>query len=153
MRSTWSQLLVPGEIYYLRDRCIRDTKSHMLVFCHLKLIGLWGDVGEILDPSNGAGVICPVSRYLHQISNISLTNPKTRMCLTSSCSWLCALYWSHVLSQEWRCKWRCSWSMPASDAPIISARSTILLPTKVWLILEVWPYISCPTCLHSFLKI
>ena len=28
------------------------------------------------------------------------------------------------------------------DAPTTSERSTILWPTKVWLILEVWQYIS-----------
>ena len=62
------------------------------------------------------------------------------MFLVSSCSCLCPIHWSQVLSQEWRCRWsnadrRCSnyiwWS-------------TSLLPTKVWLILEVWQYM-----LHS----
>ena len=27
------------------------------------------------------------------------------MSLVSSCSWLCPIHWSHVLSREWRCSW------------------------------------------------
>ena len=42
----------------------------------------------------------------------------------SSCSCLCPIHWSQVLSQEWRCT--------------TSEWSTILLPTKVQFILEVW---------------
>ena len=43
---------------------------------------------------------------MHQIS-------KLLMFLVSSCSCLCAIYWSQVLSREWRCSWcsagrRCS---------------------------------------------
>ena len=49
----------------------------------------------------------------HQISNIRCTNPQTYMCRVSPCSHLCAIYWSQVLSREWRCCWssvdrRCS---------------------------------------------
>ena len=32
-------------------------------------------------------------------------NPKLKMYLVSSCNCLCAVYWSHVLSREWRCSW------------------------------------------------
>ena len=40
-------------------------------------------------------------------------NPKTEMILISSCSRLCPIHWSHVLSREWRYSWssadrRCS---------------------------------------------
>ena len=28
------------------------------------------------------------------------------MFLVSSCRYLCAIYWSYVLSREWRCSWR-----------------------------------------------
>ena len=40
-------------------------------------------------------------------------NPKTQMFLISSCSRLCPIHWSQVLSWEWRCSWsstdrRCS---------------------------------------------
>ena len=42
----------------------------------------------------------------HQIPNV-------KMILVSSCSCLCPIHWSHVLSREWRCSWssadrRCS---------------------------------------------
>ena len=51
-----------------------------------------------------------------------------------------------MLSREWRC----SSSSAESDAPTTFEWSTILLPTKVWLILEVWQYflylsLSCLT--------
>ena len=47
----------------------------------------------------------------HQISNISHT--KSQNFNVSSCSCLCPIYWSQVLSREWRCSWnsanrRCS---------------------------------------------
>ena len=32
-------------------------------------------------------------------------NPKTKMCLVSSCGCLCPIHWNQVLSREWRCSW------------------------------------------------
>ena len=72
-----------------------------------------------------------------QVSNIRRTKSQNLNFLVSSCSCLCAIYWSQVLSQEWRC----SWSALTGDAPTTSERSTILLLTKVPLILEIWLYI------------
>ena len=47
---------------------------------------------------------CYVLQYMYrQTSNISAPNPKTEIFLVSSCSCLCAVYWSQVLSREWRC--------------------------------------------------
>ena len=63
-------------------------------------------------------------------------NPKTLMFLVASCSCLCPIHWSQVLSREWRC----SWSVPTGNAPTTSEWSTILLP-KEHLILEIWWYI------------
>ena len=40
-----------------------------------------------------------------QTSNISAPNPKTQMFLVPSCSCLCPIHWTQVLSQEWRCSW------------------------------------------------
>ena len=31
------------------------------------------------------------------------------MFLVSSCSWLCPIQWSQVLSREWRCRWNYIW--------------------------------------------
>ena len=45
------------------------------------------------------------------------------MLLVSSCICLCPIYWSQVLSREWRCSW-----------------SSADRPTKVHLILETWRY-------------
>ena len=53
-------------------------------------------------------------------SYISRTNPKT-LFVVSICSCLCAIYWSQVLSGEWRC----SWSSAGSAAPTTSEWSTI----------------------------
>ena len=55
------------------------------------------------------------------------------MIIVSSCSCLCPTHWSQVFSREWRCSW--------GDASTTSEGSTILLPSKVWLILETWQYI------------
>ena len=57
------------------------------------------------------------------------------MFLVSSCSWI---HWSQVLSQEWR--WDVVGAAPTGDAATTSEWSTIPLPTKVCLILEVWRY-------------
>ena len=48
-----------------------------------------------------------------QISKTRRTNPKTKMFLVLSCSCLCPIHWSHLLSRKWRCSWssadrRCS---------------------------------------------
>ena len=76
----------------------------------------------------------------HKISNISTPNHKTSMILVSSCSCLCPIHWSQLLS------WgrRCSWSSADRRAPTISKCrwSTILLPTVGRLILEVWQYFN-----------
>ena len=53
------------------------------------------------------------------------------MFLVSSCSCLCPIHWSQVLSRERRCGW-------TAAAPTTSEWSTSLLPTEVHLILEVW---------------
>ena len=71
------------------------------------------------------------------------------MILISSCGCLRPIYWSQVLSREWRCGW-------SSAAPTTSEWSTISLLTNVHLILEVWRYsyyredlsiFSCPNSL------
>ena len=75
--------------------------------------------------------------------------PKTEMFLISSCSCLCPIHWSQVLSREWRCSWNRRGSnyicvvgaAPTGAAPTTSEWSTILLPAKVRPILEVWWYL------------
>ena len=59
------------------------------------------------------------------------------MFLISSCSCLCPIQWSQVLSWEWRC----SEAVNTGNAPATSEWSTILLP-KVWLISKVWRYLK-----------
>ena len=54
----------------------------------------------------------PSQNYRH-ISNIGAPNLKFSMFFVSSCSCLCPIHWSQVLSWEWRCSWssadrRCS---------------------------------------------
>ena len=46
-----------------------------------------------------------VTWHYRQLSNIRLTKPQSVMFLVSSCSCLCAIYWSQVLSRKWRCSW------------------------------------------------
>ena len=72
--------------------------------------------------------------HYHKTSNIRAPNPKTSVILVSSCSCFRPIHWSQVLSWEWRC-WK-------GDAPTTSEWSTILLPTKAHLVLEVWRYME-----------
>ena len=58
------------------------------------------------------------------------------MFLVLSCSCICPIQWSQVISREWRCSWRA----PTGAAPTTSEWSTVLLSVKVRLILEVWRY-------------
>ena len=46
----------------------------------------------------------PLIMY-RQTSNIRAPNPKTSKFHMSSCSGLCPVHWSQVLSREWRCSW------------------------------------------------
>ena len=48
---------------------------------------------------------CENSAY-RKFSNISRTKSQNLNVLVSSCSCLCPIYWSQVLSGEWRCSWR-----------------------------------------------
>ena len=59
------------------------------------------------------------------------------MFLVFSCSCLRSILWSQV----WSWEWRCSWKLTTDDAPTTTELSTILLPTKVRLILEVLRYV------------
>ena len=58
------------------------------------------------------------------------------MFLISSCSCLFPIHLSQGLSRWWRCSWSSADSV--GDAPTTSELSTMILPTKVHLILEVW---------------
>ena len=58
------------------------------------------------------------------------------MFLISSCSCICQIHWSQVLSQEWRCNWS-----DTGAAPTTCEWSSILLFTTMRRILEVWRYI------------
>ena len=59
------------------------------------------------------------------------------LCLLS-CSCLCPIHWSQVLSRNEDVVG----AAPTSDAPTTSERSTLLLPSKVRLILEIWMYLG-----------
>ena len=66
------------------------------------------------------------------------------MFLVSSCSCLCSIHWSQVLSREWRCSWssadrRC-WANRRCSNYIWAINN--FNPTKVWLMLEVLWYIN-----------
>ena len=62
--------------------------------------------------------------HYRQTSNVSAPNPKIQMSLSRLLS--------HVLSREWRCSWS------SADKRCSNYMITILLPTKVRLLLEAW---------------
>ena len=52
--------------------------------------------------------VIPCGRRRHwyrQVSNIRRSQSKTQMFLVSSCSCICPIHWSQMLSWEWRCSW------------------------------------------------
>ena len=57
------------------------------------------------------------------------------MSLVSSCSCLCSIYWSQVLSHEWRYSWS---SADRRCFNYIGAVNIFII--KVWLILQIWQY-------------
>ena len=72
------------------------------------------------------------SDYIYrQFSNIRCTQIPKHKCF-SSCICLCPIHWSQMLSWEWNVVG----AVLTGDAPTTSEWSTILLPTKVHLILE-----------------
>ena len=77
------------------------------------------------------------SAYRH-VSNIRRT--KSQHFLVLSCGCLCRIPWSQMLSRQWRCSWS------SADR---SEWSTILLPTKVRLILEVLRCLSNELPIHN----
>ena len=75
----------------------------------------------------------------HQASNIKLKIPKLK-CFSSHLAvvFVQSIYWSQVLSWEWRCSWS---SADRQQAMLqLHLRSTNLLLTKVQLVLEFWQY-------------
>ena len=68
------------------------------------------------------------------------------MILISSCSRLCPIHWSQVLNED------VVGAAPTGDVPTTSEWSTILLPTKVRLILETWRYVFL-TLTHCLLAL
>ena len=73
----------------------------------------------------------------HQTSNIKHTKSPNVMFLVLSCTCLCPIHWSQVLSWEWRC----SWSSAERRCSNYILVTTILLPAKMQLILEVWLHV------------
>ena len=73
-----------------------------------------------------------------QTSIVRPPNPETSMPLFSSCNYLCAIHWTDVLSWEWRC----SWSSADKRCSTTYEWSTMLLPSKMSLILDVWRYLK-----------
>ena len=58
------------------------------------------------------------------------------------------VFWSNSIEVCWRC----SWSRPTGDAPTTSEWSTISLPTKLRLILEIWRFFfRVSTCLYVYM--
>ena len=88
------------------------------------------------------------------------------MFFVSSCSCLCPIYWSHVLSWEWRCSWsspdrRCSnyiWVInnliAHKGAPYIRDLTVSLNPSHLWSVPHIWLHCrvnaqrrgACPPC-------
>ena len=62
-------------------------------------------------------------------------NPKTTIFFVWSCRCLFPIYWSKVLGREWRCSWSST-----DTAPTTSEWSTVLLPNKMRLILDILRY-------------
>ena len=73
------------------------------------------------------------------------------MFLILSWSCLCPIHWSQVLSQEFKNE-DVVGAAPTGAAPTTSEWPASLLPTKVWLILDVW-WCICTRIRSSFVQI
>ena len=90
--SQWIQMFILGNLF-------------PKVWSMASLFVMW----TIIDPSYGAQYNMAKNNY-RQIYHIRRTKSANSTFLVSSCSSLCAIYWSHLLSGEWRSSWsrRCS---------------------------------------------
>ena len=80
--------------------------------------------------------IMPRKDTYRQTSNINAPNPDFYMFLVSFCISLCAIHWNQELSGAWRLVG----TAPTGIALTTPEFSTVLLPTEVWLVWEVWRY-------------
>ena len=77
-----------------------------------------------------------INHNYRQTSNISHTISQNLNVSLSPCSCICPIHWSQVENED------VVGAAPTGDAPTTPEWSTILLPTQVPLILEVWWYTS-----------
>ena len=114
-----------------------------LMHCGIHEMGLLWRPAHTVNPKRSPRLASQVSRIW--VSRRKLTtvkyliedalNPKTQMFLVFSCSPLCPIYISQMLSREWRCWWS------SADRRCSNYVWVILLPTKVQIILKVWQYV------------
>ena len=97
---------------------------HISLMCRTKLIFIHSNWSVLLEDHISLSKKC-------QTCNISASNLKPKIIFVSSCSCYFPIHWSQVLNWEWRCSWKRSNHI---------CWSTILLPTKLPLILEVLQY-------------
>ena len=125
---------------------IRVNQSGTCLSVHMKWSNL-EDYWQISHMTHWEQIVQPQQnkgRQKHmyrQISNISHTKSQTLMFLVSSCSCLCPIYWSQVLSREWRCSWSSADRRCSNFIWVINT----LLPSWVLLILEVSWYMAFKT--------
>ena len=108
------------------------SQKSMLVYCYFSLHILSALVMVILSTVKHLIWVAP--------------NPKTSMILVSSCSWLCLIHWSQLLSQEWRISW--GKNVIANEVKSYIRGLTVYdissyLSWKVWNWFKIWPqYVS-----------
>ena len=135
------QMLCPNYEYYTQkalEKAYTQPKHIIVVMLHTRTWKQTQTPSFILTIAYSMTVIPLIATWniihsYNQTSSIRCTKSQNLMFLVSSCSCLCPNHWSQVLSWEWRC----SWSSATGNAPTTSEWSTILLPTKVQLILEI----------------
>ena len=83
--------------------------------CHLKgmfwvLAWRWPDGKPLLKPVVATSLNRCIIRHYIPLNLSHTKSPKLKCFPPRLASCLCPVYWSQVVSQEWRCSWRCSWS-------------------------------------------
>ena len=115
--------LITLDYHLINDITGNDKKSAFVIKVENNIIGILLFVTtqkknirdyRYLYISSVIGVYVYLIIYMYRnISYIRRNKSQTQMFLVSSCSCLCPIQWSQVLSREWRCSWssadrRCS---------------------------------------------
>ena len=117
---SWTSAIYLSYIWVQSDLLQRQRPTYLDILCGGVLRGLSRLRYLKLHVMGWVPMISKTTVYIIKRLIQAAPNPNIWMFLVSSCSSLCPIYWSQVLSPEWRCSWssadrRCSKYIWASN--------------------------------------